>query len=561
MFGIFKRVEPETEQRSSIPIFNTDALPPMPWFDAGENPPCSTSDHAFAVASFMACVRAISETVAGLPWGVFDRTKEGNVPDLNHPYTHLLRDRPNKYQTSFEFRDTLVANCVVYGNAYAQKITNKGVVQELIPIHPLYVTPRKLESGVIVYDYMGPDGKNGRFTESQIIHLRWVSDNGWRGLNPLHLLTPIIKMVRQIDLSTQRFYINDSRPSVLLETSQPIPEEAMKSLQAQWHKMFRGPLNVGKTCVLPTGITAKPFDQASSRESETQATRQWLVTEIARAMRVPPSIIGAETSSSYEDEMLRFTQQTVTPWVNRVESAFQRGLFEEDSDLNNQIDLRGMMRGDTASRTNYYASMFNMAVMSPNDIRRAEELPPITEDSADEYYIPVNNFSPIQFAAENGIKANGEGTEAPPEETTEPQADTQPVEPQDADVTPPPEGGPNGETLQEVSLNGAQVSGIIEILAQISSGLIDKQAGKVLIEAAFPSIPSSMVSEIVDGTNTAAPQPVSGEQAPPPQEPPEEPSDANDTKEEETPKDTRKKSTQRKRVRAANPRPRRKKKS
>ena len=83
-----------------------------------------------------------------------------------------------------------------------------------------------------------------------------------------------------------------------------------------------------------------------------------------------------------------------------------------------------------------------------------------------------------------------------------------------------PEGGPNGETLQEVSLNGAQVSGIIEILNQISAGLIDKPAGKVLIEAAFPTIPPSMVSSIVDGTNDVS------DAAPLPEQPTQEPTNA-----------------------------------
>ena len=82
----------------------------------------------------------------------------------------------------------------------------------------------------------------------------------------------------------------------------------------------------------------------------------------------------------------------------------------------------------------------------PNDIRKAEELPPIETDAANEYYIPVNNFSPIQWAAEHGIKATGEGSAEPADEPAEPQETSEP--------TAVPEGGPNGETLQEVSLNG-----------------------------------------------------------------------------------------------------------
>jgi len=185
------------------------------------------------------------------------------------------------------------------------------------------------------------------------------------------------------------------------------------------------------------------------------------------------------------------------------------------------------MRGDSSSRANYYASLFNMAAMSPNDVRRAEELPPIEQETADDYYIPLNNFSPIQTAAQQGIKATGEGTAEEPQEA-------------EGETVQKPEGGPNGETLQEVSLNGAQVSGIIEILNQISAGLIDKPAGKVLIEAAFPTIPPSMVSSIVDGTNDVS------DAAPLPEQP-QEPTNARK-------KATRKKAAKKKSTKARTPR-------
>jgi HK97 family phage portal protein len=310
-----------------------------------------------------------------------------------------------------------LTNCCVWGNAYALKTTGQdGMVTAMTPLHPLYVTPRELESGEIVFDYYAADGQqSGRFTSRQVIHIRYLSDNGWKGLCPLNLLAPVIKLARLMDIASQRFWNNDARPSVILESSQPIPEPAMKTLARSWNTMFKGPLNTGKTCVLPNGITAREFAPSSAVDSDLVAVRQFLVEEIARGMRVPASMIGGQ-GGSYEDDMLRFTQQTVTPWVNRMESAFQRGLFNQEEELNNQIDVRGMMRGDSSSRANYYASLFNMAAMSPNDVRRAEELPPLETEAADNTYIPLNNFSPLQIAAQQGLKATGEGTADEPQE-------------------------------------------------------------------------------------------------------------------------------------------------
>ena len=534
VFGKKNVIEEGSEQRS-LKLFNDDPLPPANFYDIPETT-FSSSENALAVSAFQACVRAISESVAGLPWGVYKRTEEANIPEKSHPYQYLIGQRPNRYQTSYEFRETMVANTCIWGNSYAKKTIENGLVTELTPIHPLHMTPRELSNGEIVYDYYGSKTKTGRFTSSQIVHMRFLSENGWRGLTPINLLSGVIRLARTMDMFAQKFWEQDGRPSVILESSQPIPEDAMRTLATSWRRMFAGPQNAGKSCVLPNGISVKEFGQGDSVSDTQLPLREFIVMEIARAMRVPMSMIGGD-SGDYEDDQLRFTQQTVTPWVNRLESAFQRGLFEEEKELNNQVDLRGMMRGDSASRASYYGSLFNMASLSPNDIRRAEEMPPIKTDAADEYYIPMNNFSPIQWAAEHGIKATGEGTAEEPQETEAPA--------QEADSIPTPEGGPNGETLQEVSLNGAQVSGIIEILSQISSGLIDKQAGKVLIAAAFPTIPDNMVSTIVEGTNAVTEQPAAAPAAQQPEPPVQEPTDAKPkaSRKKATKKTTRKKTT------------------
>ena len=281
-----------------------------------------------------------------LPWNVYKRDDDGNTPYKAHPYNFLLSQQPNNYQTSFEFRSTLLTNCCVWGNAYALKTTGPdGMVTAMTPLHPLYVTPRELESGEIVFDYYAADGtQTGRFTSRQVIHIRYLSDNGWKGLCPLNLLAPVIKLARLMDIASQRFWNNDARPSVILESSQPIPEPAMKTLARSWNTMFKGPLNTGKTCVLPNGITAREFAPSSAVDSDLVAVRQFLVEEIARGMRVPASMIGGD-GGSYEDDMLRFTQQTVTPWVNRMESAFQRGLFNQEEELNNQIDVQRRNEG------------------------------------------------------------------------------------------------------------------------------------------------------------------------------------------------------------------------
>ena len=63
-------------------------------------------------------------------------------------------------------------------------------------------------------------------------------------------------------------------------------------------------------------------------------------------------------------------------------------LEEEKGRLYVDIDARGLLRADTASRTNYYRQMYNIGAMSPNEIRAAEDLD--AYEGGDTFFRPLN---------------------------------------------------------------------------------------------------------------------------------------------------------------------------
>jgi hypothetical protein len=67
-----------------------------------------------------------------------------------------------------------------------------------------------------------------------------------------------------------------------------------------------------------------------------------------------------------------------------------------------------------------------------------------------------------------------------------PQTDAAPAEPEEPQVA-------------DVSLNGAQITGLIAIIAQIPAGLLTKEGAAALISASFPSISAAQVTAILAG--------------------------------------------------------------
>ena len=77
---------------------------------------------AIQVSAVYACVRITAETIASLPFHVYESTDEGSRKATEHPLYRLIHDEPNKEMTSFILRETLLAHLLLYGNAYCQII-------------------------------------------------------------------------------------------------------------------------------------------------------------------------------------------------------------------------------------------------------------------------------------------------------------------------------------------------------------------------------------------------------------------------------------------------------
>jgi hypothetical protein len=157
---------------------------------------------------------------------------------------------------------------------------------------------------------------------------------------------------------------------------------------------------------------------------------------------------------------------TITPWQRRIEGAIQRSILNTfEGELYCKIDSKGLMRGDSSARSNFYNTLFQLGAVSPNDVRRLEDMDPIEDEAADQYFVQLN-MAPLKMPEPLAQAADG----------------------QPAAAAAPPE-----------MLNGAQVSSLLEILANVSSGLLLPAGAKAILAAAFPQLTAEQVNSMVAG--------------------------------------------------------------
>ena len=114
-----------------------------------------TERTAMQTTAVYACVRVLSEAIAGLPLNMYRYTPDGGKEKaINHPLYNLLHDAPNPEMTSFIFRETLMSHLLLWGNAYAQIIRNgTGQPIALYPLLPSKMDVSRAANGQLIYTY------------------------------------------------------------------------------------------------------------------------------------------------------------------------------------------------------------------------------------------------------------------------------------------------------------------------------------------------------------------------------------------------------------------------
>jgi HK97 family phage portal protein len=89
--------------------------------------------------------------------------------------------------------------------------------------------------------------------------------------------------------------------------------------------------------------------------------------------------LGRATWGNIESENISFVQTTILPWLKRIEGAIDRDLLPEGEDFFAEFSVEGLLRGDTATRYNAYQIGINNGWLTPQEVRRLENLGPMPE--------------------------------------------------------------------------------------------------------------------------------------------------------------------------------------
>lgn len=364
---------------------------------------------AMQMTAVYACVRILSEAIAGLPLHLYQYNEDGSKSKaMEHPLYHLLHDEPNPEMTSFVFRETMMTHLLLWGNAYSQIIRNgKGEIMALYPLMPNRMEVDRDKKGRLYYRYTTVpedaktmDGNTVVLDPSNVLHIPGLGFDGLVGYSPIAMAKNAIGLAIATEEYGSKFFANGAAPSGVLEHPGILKDPS--KVRESWNAAFGGSSNAHKVAVLEEGLKYTPIS-ISPEQAQFLETRKFQIDEIARIFRVPPHMVGDLEKSSFsniEQQSLEFVKYTLDPWVIRWEQSLQRALLsvEEKKTFFFKFNVEGLLRGDYQSRMQGYATARQNGWMSANDIRELENMDRIPAEEGGDLYLVNGNMIPIIMA-------------------------------------------------------------------------------------------------------------------------------------------------------------------
>ena len=411
---------------------NGGAVPPgatlPPW---GNQWPYYGGRHlAENLAVVCACVQAIAGTIASLPVGVFERTRDGKrIERPDHPVARLVR-APNELQSWADWLEWLIASALLQGNAISV-VDHDGAGRPtgLYPVpwwacQPILIPTSSaaaigspiVPNSRLVFDVtmtmqpwpmpVRPAGFPTRYFADEVVFLRDRSDDAILGRSRLSRCPEVLAAALGAQGFSANCWVNGAMLGGVVQHPGRLSREAGDRIAQSWRSAYSGAANAASVAILEEGMTYAKIG-VSPEDAELLDSRRFSVEELARVFDVPPPIIGDWSKATFSNTASArewFAALTLLPWVNKVEKEFQRTVIN-DPDISLCVDMSGMLRGDFPQLVNSYVQLTRAGIASADEARHAVGLDPRGGDA--------DGLQATAVGGRPGMTGDGEGATPP----------------------------------------------------------------------------------------------------------------------------------------------------
>lgn len=335
---------------------------------------------------YAACVQTKARSMSSLPVSVVNHRRGVRERLDGHPLARLLNGMANEEMTSAALMAWTVLRRDTFGNAYWWVEWERARPKAIWPVNA---------SVMHCFDPTAPEGYRTRYVVSpgddrvpagsyfpdEIVNITTaLTKDGVHGVSLARMAAEEIGL----SLDLERFYRsmlrngNHQLGHVELPDGRVKPED-LESLQRAIEAK-RGVSEAGKTPIF--GFGAKwVTDQQTMKDASVIEQQRWVLQQVCRACNVPPWKVYDTEGATYaggQQARIDYVADTIVPEVRPIELALIPVL--RSCGLPNaqvKFKVQGLMRGDDASRSQFYREMAYLGTFTRADIRDFEDMEPV----------------------------------------------------------------------------------------------------------------------------------------------------------------------------------------
>jgi HK97 family phage portal protein len=354
--------------------------------------PNSSGEHvserrAMHITTVWVCQLILAESLASLTWAAHKSTAAGSEIAIKHSVQNILRNGPNPWMTFNDFIKALIWSASGYGGGYAQIIRdgyNNAIGLKFWDCPGEVVVFKDNETGQPLYLYKGKT-----YSSEDLIIIKRFTLDGVTPLSPIRFNAETLGFaIKQTKYKNNTF---GSKPPGYMTSDANITKEQMPLIQEHAKNFKKATLETGDIPVLYNGLKYLPIS-FSPQDLQLLETSKSTKEDIYAMFRIPPVFAQnyeRATFDNAEKQDLVLGKYTLLPWIKCIEEEFNKKLFKVDEpEYYVKGNMNTLLRADYKTRTEGYAKLFSIGVLSQNDIRQLEDLNKV--EGGDRLYLPMN---------------------------------------------------------------------------------------------------------------------------------------------------------------------------
>ncbi len=364
-----------------------------------------TSAKAIENSDVFTVINLLASDVASLD---IDMTQNDIVQ--SNETANLFNVNPNGKYSGGTLKFIITANALLNGESFCEVIRDKK--GKIIAFYHLrnsqVVIKQDAETNYrLVYDVSDDKGKIRRKQPRDILHFKFFTLDGIRGISPLRSLKDDLSMQRDSKRFLANFFKNDTQTGGILKMKRGmLSKEARDKIKKEWQESNAGVDNAHKVLVIDETFEYEPIEvdtevlkliNASTFSTET----------IGKVYRIPRHKLGLETSNmSLEQANLDYLTSTLNSYLKVITNELNYKLAT-DHNSKYQFDTSPFKTTDVETHTKLTLDKWDKGIISLDETRKRLGEQPRNDEFGKKHIVSLNYTTLDQLEEYQMLKAKG----------------------------------------------------------------------------------------------------------------------------------------------------------